>query len=198
MPWPASAVHDTVAAIASQVAYRRSISQTLMNRLLGWIGRMISAFFDFFRNSGTSRLVTYVLLATLVLLVIARFVVTARAAQEERTHGTKRGARARATDPWADAERFAASGQYTEAAHALFAALLMQLAASGELHLHASKTGGDYARELRRRGSPGERGFQAFRSRYDRIIYGTGECDTDDYEALLQDARPLLTRERAA
>jgi hypothetical protein len=194
MPWPTAAVHDTVAAIASQAPYRRSIGTTLMNRLVAWIYRLIGDFFDLFGGSGTGRAVTYTLLALLVLLVIARFVVAARAAQEERSHAGGRGVRVRASDPWGDAERLAAAGRYTEAAHALLAALLMGFAARGEVRLHASKTAGDYARELRRRGSPGERAFQLFRSRYDRVIYGEGECSTDDYAELLREARPLLER----
>jgi uncharacterized protein DUF4129 len=197
-PWPDGAVHDTVAAIAAQAVYRRSISQSLMSRLLNWIGRMITDFFDLFRGSGAGRTVTYLLLAVLVLLIIARFVVAVRASRHDRLLSTPRGQRTRTSDPWGDAERLAAAGRYTEAAHALFAALLLGFAARGEVRLHASKTSGDYARELRRRGSPGERGFQSFRSRYDRIIYGVGECTTDDYTLLLRDARPLLTYERAA
>ncbi|HVT39069.1 MAG TPA: DUF4129 domain-containing protein [Gemmatimonadaceae bacterium] len=193
-PWPAGAVHDTVAAIASQAAYRRSMSTTLMNRLLAWVFRLIRDFFDLFGGSGIGRAVTYTLLVVLVLLVVARFVVAARTAQEERLHAGDRGTRARASDPWGDAERLAGSGRYTEAAHALFAALLMGFAARGEVRLHASKTAGDYARELRRRGSPRERAFQAFRFRYDRIIYGEGQCSTDDYTELLREARPLLER----
>jgi hypothetical protein len=197
-PWASGTVHDTVAAIVSQAAYQRSLTQTLMSRLYRWIGRLINAFFDLFRGSGTGRTVTYILLGILIALVIARFIVAARAAREDRIRAGVRGPRARVSDPWGDAERLAAAAQYTEAAHALFAALLAGFAARGEVRLHASKTSGDYARELRRRGSPAERGFQLFRVRYDRIIYGLGECGTEDYSALLRDARQLLVRERAA
>ena len=197
-PWPAGAVHDTVAAIVSHAAYQRSLSQTLLSRLYRWIGRLINAFLDLFRGSGTGRTITYVLLGLLVALVIARIIVAARAAGDDRVRTGARTPRARASDPWADAERLAGAAQYTEAAHALFVALLAGFAARGEVRLHASKTAGDYARELRRRGSAAERGFQLFRIRYDRIIYGLGECGTDDYAALLHDARQLLFRERAA
>ena len=197
-PWPDRAVHDTVTAIASQAAYRRSISESLMNRLLSWLGRVITDFFDFFRGSGTGRVFTYVLLGLLVLLVIARFLVAVRANRDERLLAGGRRHRARVSNPWGDAERLAGEGRYTEAAHALFAALLAAFAARGEVRLHSSKTAGDYLRELRRRGSPGERGFQAFRSRYDRIIYGVGECSTDDYASLLRDALPLLAERSAA
>ena len=106
-PWPDRAVHDTVTAIASQAAYRRSISESLMNRLLSWLGRVITDFFDFFRGSGTGRVFTYVLLGLLVLLVIARFLVAVRANRDERLLAGGRRHRARVSNPWGDAERLA-------------------------------------------------------------------------------------------
>ena len=44
-----------------------------------------------------------------------------------------------------------ADGNFNAASHALYAALLERIARSGAVALHASKTGGDYWRELRRR-----------------------------------------------
>jgi hypothetical protein len=142
--------------------------------------------------------VTIALLVLLGVLIIARLVVAAREAREDVARAEGGARRGGSSDPWSDAERLAASSRFTEAAHALFAALLSSLAARGEVRLHASKTAGDYARELLRRGSPVQAGFQAFRRRYDRIIYGVGECSAEEYAALLHDARPLLAVERAA
>lgn len=102
--------------------------------------------------------------------------------------------RAPAADAWTDAERLARAGEFTAAAHALYGALLARLAAGGEVRVHPSKTAGDYARELRRRASRAQPAFQAFRARYDRVIYGTGRCSADEFAALLLDARPLLER----
>ena len=51
---------------------------------------------------------------------------------------------------------------------------------------------------MRRRGAPGERDFRRFRERYDRVVYDAQSCTASDYEGLLNDARPLLARERAA
>ena len=64
--------------------------------------------------------------------------------------------------------------------------------------LHPAKTTGDYARELRRRGAPSERAFQAFRARYDRVVYDLQHCSAEEYARLIEAARPLLARERAA
>ena len=60
--------------------------------------------------------------------------------------------------------------------------------------MHASKTAGDYARELARRGSPARGAFQQFRRRYDAAIFGVGSCDADGYAALMRDAEPILAR----
>lgn len=196
--WPAAAVHDTVAAIARDVDYRRSLQSTLWRQLWGWFSRLLGDFLDQFRGSGAGRVVTIAFVVLVAVLVVARFVIAARAARDGAGEGDPGVRRTRALDPWGDAERFAAAGRFTEAAHALFAALLSAFASRGEVRLHASKTSGDYARELRRRGSAAQGGFQAFRRRYDRVIYGQGECDADDYAALLRDAQPLLARERAA
>ena len=37
--WPPSAVHDTIAAIARGLEYRRSIRQSLLDRAFLWIAR---------------------------------------------------------------------------------------------------------------------------------------------------------------
>lgn len=198
LPWAAGAIHDTVAAVASQAAYQRSMAQSLMSRLMAWVGRLLDEFFDLFRGSGTGRAVTLALVALLVLLIVARMFIAVRASREERSRPRSRVHRGTAADPWAEAQRLAALGRYTEAAHALFAASLLGFAARGEVRLHASKTAGDYVRELRRRGSPREVAFSVFRSRYDRIVYGVGVCNGDEYAALVHDARPLLAHERAA
>ena len=194
-PWPDDAVHDSVAAIARQAMYQRAVGQTLMKQLLAWIGRLINEVAALFRGSGAGRAITIAGIVLLAVLVIARFIVSTVAAREHRSRAAGfRGMTAHASDPWGDAERLAIAGRFTEAAHAVFAALLLAFAARGEVRLHGSKTTGDYARELRRRGAAGESGFRAFRARYDRIIYGVGECSEEEYAALLRDARPLLTR----
>lgn len=202
MPWPqgadgawsSAAVHDTVAAVARQAAYQRSLESTLWRRLWSEFTRLLGEVFDLFRGNASGRTVTIVLLVVLVLLVLARFVVSARAAREEMGPRASRSRRPGAADPWGDAQRLAAAGRHTEAAHALLAALLSALAAHGDVRLHASKTAGDYARELRRRASPAHAGFQAFRHRYDGAIYGAGACSAEQYAALLRDAEPLLAR----
>lgn len=197
-PWTATAIHDTVAAIVRQAGYQRSISETLWQKVMALIGRWFGALFDAVRDSLFGRDVTIALLLLLALLIIARGIIAARAAPDEAVMGGRRARRAPGSDPWADAQRLAASGAYTDAAHALLAALLDDFASRGYVRLHSSKTAGDYARELTRIAAPPRYGFETFRRRYDRAVYGFASVDAATYEALLRDAQPLFVAEARA
>ena len=199
--WPRAAIHDTVAAIVRQPAYRRSLGTTLLDRVLEWIGDWYSRLVAALGTVPHGRVVATVAAATIALLVVARIAYAARLrGTSAMSLARGRGKQRVATDPWREAERLAAAGQFTEAAHALYRATVAILASQGLVRRHDSKTSGDYARELRRRGAPAYAAFRRFGSRYDRIIYGTGMCDAPSYDALLADARAVLERqgERAA
>jgi hypothetical protein len=198
-PWPETAIHDSVAAIAQGTAYQRSVTQSLWNSFWRWLNESFDALLDQFRGSASGRWVTISLLVLLVLLILVRAYLAARAARESavRDVAGARGGNAGA-HPWIDAQRLAAAGRFTDAAHALLAAMLAAIAAQGQVRLHASKTAGDYARELRRRGSPAHPRFEAFRRRYDVAIYGRGEVTGAEYAGLLEDALPFIEQVRAA
>ena len=196
--WPVPAVHDTVAAIARQPVYERGVGQTAWQDFWSAVGRALNAIFEFFRGSAAGRHITLLLAGLVVAAVIIHFILAARAARDTRASAAARPGRDRNPDAWREAERLAAAGQFTDASHALLAALLSGFAQKGEVRLHASKTAGDYARELARRGSPARAAFQQFRRRYDAVIFGTGTCDAAGYAALLRDAEPILARSRAA
>ena len=198
--WPREAIHDTVAAIVRHPAYRRDIGTTLLDRLLQWLGDAYERLVQAISGVPHGRLAATIAAGLVAGLIVARIVYAARLRGDvvvgpDRPHARVTGG----ADPWVDAERLAARGQFTEAAHALYRAGLTVLAARGLVRVHDSKTSGDYARELRRRGSPVYAAFRRFGARYDRIIYGTGVCSADDYRVLLEDARGLLpVAERAA
>jgi hypothetical protein len=199
--WPRAAIHDTVAAIVRQPAYRRSFGTTLLDRVLGWIGDAYSRLVAALGTVPHGRVVATIAAATVALLVVARIAYAARLRGVSATSlASGRGRSATSTDSWRDAEQLAAAGQFTEAAHALYRGTVAMLATRGLVRRHDSKTSGDYARELRRRGAPAYAAFRRFGARYDRIIYGTGLCDAAGYDALLADARAVLERqgERAA
>ena len=108
------------------------------------------------------------------------------------------GARASRLDPWTEAERLAGVGDYMGAAHALYQAVLRRVAATERIRLHASKTSGDYVRDLRRRGSPMTTAFQQFGRRFDRVVFGKGTCTADDYAGLRSAAMEIPERQVAA
>ena len=196
--WSESALRDTIAEIARQSEYQRELTTSLAARALRWLGDLLDALFTSVRGAPYGREITIAVVGLLVALVVARIVIGVRAERALVAARVPRKATVADLTALADAERLAQAGEFTAAAHALFAALLRACAARGEIRLHPSKTTGDYARELRRRSMPSLRPFQSFRSRYDRVIYGDMQCSADDYAALATDARQLLGRERAA
>lgn len=198
--WSRAAIHDTVAAIARQAAYRRDLGSSLLDRILRWIYEAYRRFAEALGSVPHARLLATIAASTVIALVIARLVYAnrLRATVVDLPNGARRRLGSEA-DPWHEAEALAAAGRFTEAAHALYRGVLVMLASHKLVRLHESKTSGDYARELRRRGSPAYAAFRRFGQRYDRIIYGTGECNAQDYDGLLDDARQITpATERAA
>ena len=199
--WPRAAIHDTVAAIVKQSAYRRGLGTTLLDRVLGWVGDWYSRLVAALGTVPHGRVVATIAAATVALLVVARIAYAARLrGSSVMSIAKRRSRRATAADPWREAEQLAAAGQFTEAAHTLYRATVAILASQGLVRRHEAKTSGDYARELRRRGAPAYTAFRSFGRRYDWIIYGTGTCDAAGYDELLAAARAVLDRsgERAA
>ena len=195
---PASAIHDTVAAIARGIDYRRSLRQSLLDRFFLWIGELISHLLRFIRHSPMSRPFGYAVLALVVLGVAARLLIAAQARDETRGPLRRRTRASGTEDPFTVADRLAAEGRYEEAAHALYHGVLVALGRQERLRLDPSKTSGDYARELRARGSAYYQPFRAFGRRFDIAVFGHGGCDArliDDLRAL---AQPLTARARAA
>lgn len=200
--WPRTAIHDTVAAIVTQRAYSRSLRQTLLERIVRWIGELYQWLGDALGGVPHARRAATVAAIALALIVLGRLLYAARL-REDRAPRGRRVSTGRRTvpDAWHEAERLAGLGQYTEAAHELYRGVITLLARAGHVHPHPSKTSGDYARELRSRRSPVHTAFREFGRRYERMLFGSGRCDRSEYEALLGHARPLLAAlegERAA
>jgi hypothetical protein len=175
--WPPAAIHDTVASVVSGPAFRKSLQASLAQRLYRWISEGIRALVEFLRGSGPARWIAIGFAVLLVLLIVARFLLAARARADfgDTGDGARRGRAGE--DPWRAAERFAAAGRLEEAAHALYRGVVESVARTDRLRLDPSKTSGDYARELRARGSARLPTFRAFARRFDVAIYGHGGCD---------------------
>ena len=101
-------------------------------------------------------------------------------------------------DYWALSHELSAAGDFVGACHALYAAVVDTLARGGAVKFHSSKTSGDYARELRRNGSPAFQSFRAFARQFDRVVYGAASADREDYERLARAAEQATVVRSAA
>lgn len=195
---PERTIHEAVTAIFRARTYQRS---TFLDRIWNWLLELLHHLFAWltpgFHALKRSPLLYWAVIATAVVLVaatIARWIYVwqaqglRRAASEEwEQHvGGARG------DAWAAAQQLAARGNYTAAAHALYAALLDAGASQQQLRVHPSKTTGDYVREVRRRSPPAFPVFRDFARSYDLVIYGVGECNRERYERLFSLALPIV------
>lgn len=196
------AIRDTIAVLTRHAAYDRSLRQTAMQRFWAWLKELLSPLERAIGTSRTAQEIALVLVILLVVAVIARAVVVAHAARvaraAERDGGGGRGMAGRLSDPWPEAQRLAAGGDYTAAAHSAYAAVLLALSRRARVRLHPSKTVGDYTRELRRLRSPLAPGYREFARLYEVVIYGVGTCDRDRWERLQLLAADLVERERLA
>ena len=196
--WPASAVHDTVAAIMRQGPYQRVRTRSFGDRILRWIFEQLEWLFSGVRAIPGGKYIALAAAILLVIIVIARLIFGARLGDEELARARARRQARVYLDPWREAELAAAEGRFTDAAHALNAAVIERVTRRERLRFHASKTHGDYARELRATQSGAYGPFREFSRLYDRVIYGRGVCDGPTYALLLERATPLLAQDRAA
>lgn len=189
--WPPAAVHDTVAAVVSARAFQRSLQISLAQRLFRWLADWIDTLVDYLRASGPARWFAIGFTVLLVLLIVARFLLAARARSEdmEGEPGRRRGRAGE--DPWRMAERLVAAGRLEEAAHALYRGVIESMARTDRLRLDPSKTSGDYARELRARASARLPAFRAFARRFDVAVFGHGACTVEAIAELTRLAEPF-------
>jgi hypothetical protein len=91
------------------------------------------------------------------------------------------------------AKAFASQGHFAEATNHVYAALLRHLDYAGLLHLHASKTNGDYVRALREQ--PAWRDALKTCARdVEQIQFGTASPTQTSFSALLSRVEPLVMR----
>ena len=182
-----AAVRDTLTAVFASDEFNAIARETVWTRIAHWVGEF---FRDLAQLTGGSRLLYYMVLVATIGLVVAIFarvvyVARARGAFRRGAAGVFGGSAARASDPWSLAQRLAAEGDYTGAAHALYGAILLNVSQSGLVRLHDAKTIGDYLREMRARASASLlQPFRDFARSYEYVVYGVGECDQPRYERL--------------
>ena len=198
LPVSETAIRDTMAAVFRQAAY--------VKRQPSWIARKIEQLFEWiaslFTGLGGARtsnpLLFWTIMAILIgiaLTVVGRLIWVGhlRRIQGIDARPELRGAPNVAQgDQWLAAQQFAARGDFTSAAHALYLALLHAIARRGLVRLHPSKTVGDYVRELRVRSATVFTRFRDFARAYETVVYGTGVCDQERYEKLQRLALPIV------
>lgn len=183
-----SAIRDTLTAVFAGPDFTSVARETLFSRVIHWIGELLR---ELQRLTGGSRLLYYTVMIAAVLMVVGIIARTVYLAYAGGAFGGGRGrlltgaARRGAADPWAIAQRLAADGDYTAAAHALYGAVLLNASREGLVRLHDAKTIGDYLREMRARASAKLlQTFREFTRGYEHVVYGVGQCDRARYERL--------------
>lgn len=196
--WSTAEIHDTVAAIARQPAYATPLRRSLLGRALAWLVNRFADLLALLNGSREFRWVAIIATILVVLAVVGRIVVSRQLDVLGKRAG--RGARmsSERRDYWAVSRELATAGDFVGACHALYAAVVDALARGGAVKFHSSKTSGDYARELRRHGSPALQSFRAFARQFDRIVYGASTADRDDYERLMRAAEEATSIRNAA
>ena len=203
IPVSETAIRDTMAAIFRQPAFARERPSWIaaqMDRFWTWLGNVLRSIFGpLFRSRETNPLMFWILVTILALIFLAIVARLGYVSYLRRTQGIDARAfsggaagSARGGDPRLLAQQLAAQGNFTDAAHALYMALLEALARRGLVRLHSSKTVGDYVRELRSRSSAIYARFRDFARLYEVVVYGTGYCDRERYERLHALALPIL------
>jgi hypothetical protein len=189
---PEAVIRDTVAAVFTDAAYNRT---TLLQRIGAWLLEVLKAALEWLpvtRAPSWLFWVVVILVGAFVAAVIGRAIYgTFWGFRLARTVTSVHGARA-ATDAFRVARDSAARGDFTAAAHALYAALLARIAGQSDIEIHESKTIGDYTRDLRVRAPGLLPPFREFARTYETVIYGLGSCDQIRYERLLGLAGPLI------
>jgi hypothetical protein len=184
-----SAIRDTIAAVFRTGAFNRPLRQTLWDRVISWFLELLSSLFQAAHDHPIIYWTAVSLLVLAVASILARsFYLAYKRAQllanARGAAGFGPGA-GNMQDAWQLAQRYAAEGKFTEAAHAIYWHLLQWLAHRERIVLHPSKTVGDYARELRARSSQLFANYRDFARTYEVVVYGLGTCDRERYDRLL-------------
>ncbi len=179
----ADSIREAIATVFARREYDRTLASTIWSRIVNavfsWLGDLLQSF----RHTGPVQKGAFVVLMVILIAVIARLAILSNAAGVAFRRAGAFGFGG-PQDAWAEAQRLARAGQYTDAAHALYRGLLDDMARRDQIQLHYSKTVGDYGRDLRRRSSGLAPRYRDFARTYETVVYGLGTCDRERYERL--------------
>ncbi len=158
-----------------------------------WLLDQLGTLFEVIAGTPAARAITLFVTALLVAALAARILLAARfEARPRRVIAGSADRNGRHVPTLDEARDLARAGRYADAMHVLYGAILDALAQRRLIRLHASKTSGDFARELRARTHPADDPFRVFVRRFDRLFYGHNACDAPAFDALLGDAERVL------
>lgn len=182
--WSHREIHDTVAAIVADPTIAGATRRSVLGRLFRYLSTKLNDILHWASGSLDARIITGAGIAIVVLLIIARVYAGRREAAGVRAAALRGVARDR-TNAWKGAQQLASEGRFTEASHQLYTAVLADLARLSLVRYHASKTNGDYVRELRRGRTPIAPLFADFSRAFDRAVFGLDEVTREEWEVLL-------------
>ncbi len=190
-------IRETARQVYRSAEYNRF---SIWERLWGFASDLFSRFVAFVvqalesvvPRTGVGRTMLLILLVALVALAVWLGALWWRRRDARRRVERRQHAGRDAVATLRSAEELASRGLFTDAAHALYTALLVTVSQRGHIRMHHSKTIGDYVRELRRRTPALFSRFREFSRTYELVIYGLGECDRERYERLLALALPIV------
>ena len=195
--WTAKQIHDTVAAIVRQPRYAVPVRQTLLGRLLKFIGDELRDLIQLVGGWQNARVIVIISVALVVLAIVARMVVGRRLEQRRQTAASLQIVGSSRRDYWVLAGELEQRGDFVGASHALYLAVLDVLARTGSLSFHGSKTTGDYLRELGQRRSPSLEAFREFGRRFERDVFGAALPTAATYRRLAELAEFVKTARAA-
>ncbi|HTI62839.1 MAG TPA: DUF4129 domain-containing protein [Gemmatimonadaceae bacterium] len=196
--WTARQIHDTVAAIARQPEFAVPIRRSLLGRFLRWLLTRIADLIAMLGGSRGARITVIAAVAAIVIAIVGRLIITRQVELRRRTGASLRAIGSERQDYWALANELAAEGNALGACHAVYLAVVAALARDGALIFHASKTPGDYAREVRQRRPDVAEDFRSFVREFETAAFGPTMPVLATYAGLRQNAERVVARRVAA
>ncbi|MEN8375152.1 MAG: DUF4129 domain-containing protein [Gemmatimonadota bacterium] len=196
-----AALRDVLARPEFQPPPPRPV-QSLLARILAAIGRLISGLFERLADIPGGAAVDVILIVGL-LAAVTLLVYKAGGAVRRRSRALRRPALTarmrqsvveRTPAEWEMlARQLAEEGRLREAALALYQSVLRRLVDAGSIRYHASKTPGDYRREVGG-GTPGG-GFAAFVRLFEAVAFGRVPHGQGEFQTLVTLAHAAAPRD---
>lgn len=191
---PADTLTRALAAVFQRAEYQRTLRRTLAQEILDWIASVFRSIAAAMEAHPLVRIVVIGFALALVLVIFGRAIYARRMKEPSLRGSLGQGSHADARDPWTAAQSAAATGNYLDAAHFLYYAVLQTLARSDRIVIESAKTVGDYSRELRRSSSQSLKPYRDFARLYEPIVWGSRGCDGQKFEELSRIASQLSGR----